>query len=189
MTQTEQPGGTSREGSPATRLMLETSARVARNQIPGSNLESGWLADLRYGISLNGELRAIRSAGPFLRGLSSARQRSGAMRAAAIRAVHKDAKPSTQTSLGASFSRLESLSGGGSIERQIGTLPLLDLETAAATFDGLVGRCAKAGVPVNFMSLASTLVAWGTGATTRSQEVRNRVVLDFHSAPSAAAKR
>lgn len=189
MTQTELPDGAPREGAPATRLMVETNTRVALNRIPGTNLHSGWLADLRYGISRNGEMRAVRSAGPFLGGLSSARQRSGAMRAAAIRAIHKDAKPSSLTSLGASFARLESLSGGGSIERQIGTLPLLDLETAAATFDGLVGRCAKAGVPVNFMSLASTLVAWGTGATTRSQEVRNRIVLDFHSAPSAAAKR
>lgn len=173
----------------STRLMREATTRVRANRVPGLTIHSGWLADLRYGISLNGESRAIRSAGPFLGGLRTDKERSGAIRAAAIRAVHKDATSSDRLSLGASFARLAAASGGSSIERQVGTLPLLDLETAAATFDSLVGRCAKAGIPINFPSLASTLVHWGSGATTRSQQVRNRIVLDFHSAPTSAAQR
>lgn len=174
---------------PSDRLMLEASRRIVANRLPGSNAFSGWLASLRHGITKQGESQAVVSAGPFLAGLRSDRERSGAMRAAAIRAAHKDCRGAQSLSLGASFARLAQTSGGTSIERQVATLPLLDLEAAAAVFDSLVGRCAKAGVAVNFTSLARTCVAWGAGATRRSQDVRNQIVLDFHSSTPSAAKR
>lgn len=183
--QSDPPEG---RGAPDTWLMVETHRRVAVNRVPGVNTYSGWLADLRHGITLTGELRAVRSAGPFIDGLRRPDERSGAMRAAAIRVNHKDAVPSRQASLGASFARLAAVAGGSSIERQVGALPLLDLEAAAATLDGLVGRCPKAGIPVDFVDLARTLVAWGTGATIRSQSVRNQIVLDFYSLPRPAQR-
>lgn len=164
-------------------LMDVTSARLAANRVPGSNAYSGWLADLRHGITRSGESHAVRSAGPYLGGLNTPLQRSGAIRAAAIRAANKDVKSAKALTLGGSFARLSRASGGSSIERQIASLPLLDLEAASAALDGLVGRCAKYDVPVNFRALASTLISWGTGATMRAQDVRNQIVLDFHSVP------
>lgn len=179
---TPEPGMGNAPVRPSDRLMLVTNARVELNRTPGSNSYSGWLADLRHGITRTGEVHSIRSAGPYLAGLRSERARSGAVRAAAIRAKHKDAATTTQTPIGVAFARLARKEGTSGVERQVGTLPLLDLEAASAALDNLVGRCAREGIAVNFVGLARALVHWGTGATIQAQSVRNKIVLDFHAA-------
>ncbi|MFC6154798.1 type I-E CRISPR-associated protein Cse2/CasB [Nocardioides yefusunii] len=173
--------------TPTQALMQETLRRLAANRVPGSNLYSGWLADLRHGITRTGESRAVVPAGPYLGGLSP-RERSGALRAAAIRASNKDVRNAKGRALGVSFASLSRAVGGSSVERQVATLPLLDLESAAAALDGLVDRCSSAGVAVDFAALARTLVHWGTGATPRSQEIRNQIVLDFHYAAAGVTR-
>lgn len=174
----------SAESMPAKGLMEVTIERLAANRAPGSNLYSGWLADLRHGITRSGESFAIKSAGPYLNGLSSRLQRSGAIRAAAIRAVNKDVTNGKNIALGASFARLARAAGGSTTERQIASLPLLDLEAASSVLDGLVGRCSKHSIPVDFRALSRTLINWGSGSTIRAREVRNQIVLDFYSAPA-----
>lgn len=166
---------------PTQALMQETLKRVAANRVPGTNIYSGWLAELRHGITRTGEIRAVASAGPHLAGLTGP-QRSGAFRAAAIRACNKDVRNTSTQTLGTSFAKLARVAGGSSIERQVATLPLLDLEAATAVLDGLVGRCGNAGIGIDFTALARTLVHWGSGATARSREMRNQIVLDFHHA-------
>lgn len=164
------------------QLIAVTNARVAENLKPGSNAYSGWLADIRCGIAPSIEGRALAVAAPFLAGLAGDR-RTGAVRAAAIRAKNKRVRELSQDSqhgrsLGRSLRHLSMKDV--SVEAQVKTLPLLDLNAAALAIDSLVGRCAGHGVSIDFYDLSRTLAFWGHGATTRSRDTRNRIVLDFY---------
>ena len=159
--------------------MRETSRRIQAHNRQGSSAYAGWLADLRAGIVRLGEPRAIRSAGRFVATLP-AHARSGAIRAAAIRAINYDV-PQGNVSLGHSFYRLSHKEGGDSIAEQVETLPLLHLDAAAILLDGLIGRCSRSTIPVNFFELATTLSMWGHDGGTGTRDRRNRIIFDFYS--------
>lgn len=169
-----------------TALMAVTNARVAENAIPGSNRHSGWLAGIRSGITPSGEVQALTHAGPYVAELSS-RRRRGVIRAAAIRAINKDVRHDATPgkTLGRSLYRLHAQEGGDSIERQVAALALMNLDAAALVLDGLIGRCAKHGITVNFTDLVRVLANWGTGSGSSSQDRRNKIVLDFYTSTPA----
>lgn len=161
-------------------LMRTTNTRVALNAKPGSNAYSGWLAAIRAGITPSGELTATSRAGAFVAGLNPT-QRSGVLRAAAIRAINKDVSHRPARNLGRSFAVLAAKEGSSSsIADQVAALPLMNRDAAALVLDGLIGRCARQGVAVDFEDLAATLAFWGTGVGSRSTDTRNRIVLDFY---------
>lgn len=180
-TATPEPG----RKKPAT-LMAVTNARVAENAIPGSNRHAGWLAGIRTGITPSGELQAMAHAGPYIADLNP-RLRQGVIRAAAIRAINKDVRHDAAPgkTLGRSLYRLHAAEGGDSIEHQVAALPLMSLDAAALVLDGLIGRCAKNGIGVNFFDLAGVLSNWGTGSGSKSQNYRTKIVLDFYSGTPA----
>lgn len=167
-------------------LMAVTNKRVEENAIPGSNRHSGWLAGIRSGITPSGEVQAIAHAGPYVAELGP-RRRQGVIRAAAIRAINKDVRHdgTPGKTLGRSLYRLHAKEGGDSIEHQVAALPLMNLDAAALVLDGLIGRCAKHGITVNFTDLARVLASWGTGSGSSSQNHRNKIVLDFYTSSPA----
>ncbi|MFV0550842.1 MAG: type I-E CRISPR-associated protein Cse2/CasB [Anaerorhabdus sp.] len=169
-------------GSRAETLMAVTNARVAENAIPGSNRHSGWLAGIRRGITPSGEVHALVSAGPYVASMPE-RWRQGAIRAAAIRAINKDVRHDATPgkTVGRSLYRLHLQEGGDSIESQIAALPLMNLDAAALILDGLIGRCAKHGIAVNFTDLARTLSKWGGGFENHSRQYRSQIVIDFYT--------
>lgn len=163
-------------------LMAVTNRRVLENAVPGSNRHSGWLAGIRSGITPSGELQALAHAGAYVCELSP-RRRRGAIRAAAIRAINKDVRHEATPgkTVGRSLYRLHAQEGGDSIERQVAALPLMNLDAAALVLDGLIGRCAKHGIAINFTDLVRVLSNWGTGSGSSSQDYRNKIVLDFYT--------
>ncbi len=165
--------------NPDLLLMSVTNQRVAAHNTHGSNAHAGWLADLRAGITPAGELRAIARAAPYITGLG-ARSHSAAIRAAAIRAINRDVSNSRNLRLGRSLARLDLMEGGSSVSGQVDVLPLMPMDGAALIFDGLIGRCAKHGIAINFEGLAKTLIHWGSGDGARSVDRRTQVVLDFY---------
>lgn len=170
---------TAQPEDPRDRLMQVTLARVAENQRPGSNAHSAWLSDLRAGIVPVGDLRAVRSAGRYVAGLRQGTRRTGAIRAAAIRAINTDTRHSSELRLGASLFHLHRAEGGSSVSEHVEVLPMLTQDAAALVLDGLAGRCARAGIAVNFIQLSRTLIAWGETSTSIAREQRNRIVFDF----------
>lgn len=160
-------------------LMSATIGRVQANAQPGVNTHSGWLAAIRAGITPVGETTAIAQAAPYLSGLHP-RAHPAALRAAAIRAINRDVPHSTAGTLGKSLARLAAVEGGSSIGEQVAVLPLMNVDAAALVLDGLIGRCARPRIPVNFYDLARTLIYWGDGASSKSSRGRNKIVLDFH---------
>lgn len=170
---------------PEAQLMSHTNRCVVANLRPGSSQFSGWLAAIRAGITPAGEVRALSAAGQHVSMLRP-RQRTGALRAAAIRAINKDvAQTSTATSgrrlrLGGSLALLVQKDGGNAVEEQLAALPLMNVDAAALVLDGLIGRCARHQIPVDFFDLADVLTHWGSGGGSRATQQRTRVVLDFY---------
>lgn len=171
---------------PERALMRAANACVTANAQPGASHHAGWLAAIRTGITAQGEARALAVAGPYV-GALAPNPRSGALRAAAIRAINKDVlqarTPETgrRPSLGASLWRLARADGGTSVQDQLGALPLMNTDSAALVLDGLIGRCARAQVPVDFYDLATTLTWWGHGGGARATRRRTRLILDFYA--------
>lgn len=162
---------------------------------PPSGQNAGWLAAIRAGITVTGEAFAGPAAGPYLPpALRMGPARSGAIRAAAIRAISTDTREATPPEgsrftprLGSNFAQLHraehnTLPGErpNQISQQVHALPLLDMESAATVLLGLIRRCGNKGVPVNFQNLADTLTDWGNGIDDRSRKVRERIVNDYY---------
>lgn len=166
---------------PETLLMAVTNSRRDANQQPGSNAHSGWLAQIRAGIIPSGEPQALPAAGKYIADLKNAQQRTGALRAAAIRAINKEVRHTDDMRLGLSFKRLHTGTNAASIEEQINVLPSLNRDSAVLVLDGLIGRCAKSGIPVNFYDLSRTLIYWGDSARPSSHNRRTAIVFDYHA--------
>lgn len=175
---------------PRPSLMEATNRNVAANRQPGSNAFSGWLAAVRCGITAAGETQAMSQAAPWLIEVPKSRH-SASLRAAAIRAINKDVAQSKKRTLGASLGLLAKANGGTSIAEQVGALPLMNVDAAALVLDGLIGRCARHQIEVDFLDLADVLIHWGSGAGAggRSTDRRNRLVLDFYLAGAPATPR
>lgn len=191
----DEPRGASgqHESRPERALAIRTLALRARAQGP-SGTGRGALAAIAMGIHPMTEAGAFPYTESVLQGLNPNR-RIGARRVAAMIATHRSTTHTDQwVTIGTTLRRFHDTDQGswpgtvdtkGNIKRtalsmQIDSLPLLDIESASQIISGLVGRCARRNVSVNFMLLASTLTDWGTGYDATSRERRNRVVLDFY---------
>lgn len=79
-----------------------------------------------------------------------------------------------------------SLDGKGNVVHnallaQVNSLPMLDVELAAATFGLLIDRCAAKHINVNYFDLARTLIHWGNGITLQSRDTRSAVLTAFYT--------
>lgn len=148
------------------------------------------LAAIRSALTSATEVYALGHTEPYLAGLPRVAA-TGARRAAAITAVAQDtlqASPNTYLPLGASLRRLYAVDNPGkdpvthvsAFTQQVNSLPLLDVESAAAVLSLLVQRCGSAQVPMNFYDLLATLMWWGNGIGSHSRDTRANVVARFY---------
>lgn len=151
---------------------------------------AGEAAALRQGIISATEIYARPYTDVYLAG-EDEKSATGWRRGAAICATATGAmqprRESPRIAVGASLRRLFDQENPGrqptasnTIVAQINSLPMLDLENAAATLALLIGRCSAHGIPVDFYRLGQTLSRWGRGTTRASRAVRNNIVSDFY---------
>lgn len=162
---------------------------------------AGYTAALRGAAVSATERNAFAHTEPYLSSLNQ-RQRVGARRAAGICAASPGAhQPSRKGDgkspyrpIGQSLRDLyvvvnkadpSTLDGNGVVNNamlmQINSLPMLDVEQAAAVFGLLVSRCSDHGITVDYFDMARTLIDWGNAISTKSQQSRSRVLTDFYS--------
>lgn len=162
---------------------------------------AGYTAALRGAAVSATEKNAYAHTEPYLSSLTQ-RQRVGARRAAGICAAspgaHQPARKEDGRSpyrpLGHSLRDLymavnktapSTLDGNGIVNNamlmQINSLPMLDVEQAAAVFGLLVTRCSNNGITVDHFDVARTLIDWGNGISTNSQKTRSQVLTAFYS--------
>lgn len=172
---------------------------LARRESPRGG---GYLAAMRAAAIPATEVNALGYTERYLSTLRTD-QRTGARRAAGICATAVGARQPqrgengsrTYRPIGASLRDLyvkvngsapSSLDSSGNqvnnaMLMQINSLPMLDLETAAATFGLLIDRCSAHHISVDYYDLAYTLINWGNGISPASQQTRAKVLTGFYT--------
>ena len=175
------------------------------------NRFSGYIAALRMAVTSATEVNAYAYTEAYLSSLPEP-QRVGARRAAGICAstprVMTTADPASKDAdspaprLGASLRHLyhhetdqwpatfepDGTPRQNALLNQVNSLPLLDLEQAAALFFSLIKRCEEARVRVDYFDLARTLIYWGNGRSESSRKARQRLLRDFYYIPHTAVQ-
>lgn len=176
------------------------------------NRFSGYIASLRMAVTPATEVNAYAYTEAYLGSLSSESQRVGARRAAGICAAtprvaaaqgSTDGEPDSHAPrLGASLRQLyrhetdqwpatfesDGTPRQNALLNQVNSLPLLNVEQAAALLFALIKRCEDANVRVDFHDLARTLIYWGNGMSESSRQQRQRILRDFYYIPVTAAQ-
>ncbi|WP_185995562.1 type I-E CRISPR-associated protein Cse2/CasB [Nocardioides campestrisoli] len=193
MSVTEQEAAPAVAGRPERTLAYRVIG--IRDRVRAGGAGRGVLSAVAAGIHPMTEAGAFPYTEAALSGLSVS-QRVGARRAAAMIAVHRDARATSEghTPIGSTLRSLHAKAhsswpgdvDGKSVPKRtamsmsVDSLPLLDVDNAAQVISGLVGRCAQHGIPVDFASLATTLTFWGDGLSSKSRSHRAKVVQDFY---------
>ncbi|WP_101525910.1 type I-E CRISPR-associated protein Cse2/CasB [Nocardioides houyundeii] len=207
MIENEQDAAPAVAGRPERNLAYRVIG--TRDRVSAAGGGRGVLSAIASGIHPMTEASAFPYTEAILSGLSPS-QRVGARRAAAMIAVHRDVRATSErsTPIGTTLRSLHAKAhsswpgdvDGKSVPKRtamsmsIDSLPLLDVDNASQVISGLVGRCAQHGIPVDFASLATTLTFWGDGLSSKSRSHRAKVVQDFyglsdrrdHTTPAAA---
>lgn len=135
------------------------------------------------------EVTALAYTEPYLVGMDRT-SRIGVRRAVGICAKHPSVVHVPGARLGWSLRALHYATSNfwpgesetrNQVEAQVAALPMMDVEAAVSTLDGLVGRCGEEGVGVNFYALAYALAGWGNGISEASRRNRSGLVVDFYS--------
>lgn len=151
---------------------------------------AGWTAGIRAALTLSTESQAYPYTEAHLTDVPK-NQRVGLRRAAGITAATRGCPQAKDNRrVGTTLRQLyvalnseppEKSKTQNATLSQINSLPLLDVEQAAATLALLIQRCEQHKIQVNYFDLAQTLQYWGNSISKASQRTRRTVLQDFYT--------